>query len=509
MVAKTVSFAFAVALPLLLVRRLSQQDLGLYKQVFFAITTAMNMLPLGLGMSAFYFLPRERARQASVVVNIVAFMAAGGAAVALVLLIWPGALALLFGTPELVPLARPIGVVVLLWTVGSYLEFVTVALQDVGATTAFIVLTQFSKTSLLIVAAALFGTVSALITAAALQGVVQIIVMVIYLRRRFPNILHAFDWPMLRRQLAYALPLGLSSLVIQLQDTLHHLFVSHAFGPAGYAVYSVGVTQLPLIGVLRESAGAVMLPRINELESENKRHEIIELVARAARKLSLVYFGLTAFLLVAGHEVVLFLFTRQYEASWPIFAIAVCLLPMNAIVLDPVTRAHSERFYFLRLRLIVLGVLTAVLATRAPELGLVGVRASVFVAIATIWTIGVVRMVRLLEIGLAELRSFRPVGWIAASAIVAAGAAALVRTTAIGRPTWQVIAISGAAFGVVYAAGLRATGVVALDELTSIWLDLRRVSSGAGAILAYLRRRPRPQAPPDPNAPAPIDLVIR
>ena len=115
----------------------------------------------------------------------------------------------------------------------------------------------------------------------------------------------------------------MSSLVIQLQDTFHHLFVSNAFGPAGYAIYSVGVTQLPLVGILRESAGAVMLPRINQLESENGRLQILDLVARAARKLALVYFPLSAFLLVAGHEVVIFLFTRQYEASWPIFAIAV------------------------------------------------------------------------------------------------------------------------------------------------------------------------------------------
>ena len=164
----------------------------------------------------------------------------------------------------------------LLWTVGSFLELITVAVQDVRASTAFIVLAQFSKTALLMGAAALVGTVDALVVAALVQGVVQITVMVLYLRRRFPGFWGAFDWPLLRRQGAYALPLGMSSLVIQLQDTFHHLFVSHAFGPAGYAIYSVGVTQLPLVGILRESAGAVMLPRINQLESENGRLEILD-----------------------------------------------------------------------------------------------------------------------------------------------------------------------------------------------------------------------------------------
>ena len=101
MMAKTVSFAFAIALPLLLVRRLSQQDLGLYKQAFFVVSTAMNLLPLGFAMSAFYFLPRERSRQPAVIANILAFLAGTGGLAAVLLLIWPGFLVWLFGTPEL------------------------------------------------------------------------------------------------------------------------------------------------------------------------------------------------------------------------------------------------------------------------------------------------------------------------------------------------------------------------------------------------------------------------
>ena len=506
MMAKTISFAFAIALPLLLVRRLSQQELGLYKQAFFVVTTAMNLLPLGFAMSAFYFLPRERTRQPAVVANILAFLAGTSGLAALLLLVWPGFIVWLFGTPELAGLARLLGVVVLLWTLGSFLELITVAVQDVGASTAFIVLAQFSKTALLMGAAALFGTVQALVVAALLQGIVQITVMALYLRRRFPGFWHAFDWPLLRRQGGYALPLGMSSLVIQLQDSLHHLFVSHAFGPAGYAIYSVGVTQLPLVGILRESAGAVMLPRINQLESENGRLQIIELVARAGRKLALVYFPLSAFLLVAGHEVVIFLFTRRYEASWPIFAIAVSILPMNAIVLDPVTRAHSERFFFLRLRLIVLGVLTTVLALYASELGLVGVMAAVFTAIASIWLVGLWRMSRMLEVGRTELRAFAPVAWIAAATLAAAAVTTVVHAMVAGPPV-RVIAICAAAFGAVYATILGLSGVIAIAEVWSLLRDLRRAATGAGALFGALRRRSRPQAPSDPTAPAPVNLV--
>src|SRR5450755_2463259 len=57
--AKTAGFAFSIALPLLLVRRMDREQYGLYKQAFLIVTTAMTVLPLGVPMSAFYFLPRD------------------------------------------------------------------------------------------------------------------------------------------------------------------------------------------------------------------------------------------------------------------------------------------------------------------------------------------------------------------------------------------------------------------------------------------------------------------
>ena len=60
--AKTAGFVFSIALPLLLVRRMDREQYGLYKQAFLMVTTAMTVLPLGVPMSAFYFLARESRR---------------------------------------------------------------------------------------------------------------------------------------------------------------------------------------------------------------------------------------------------------------------------------------------------------------------------------------------------------------------------------------------------------------------------------------------------------------
>jgi len=48
--AKAVAFALGFALPLILVRSLSQTEFGLYKQVFLLLNTAITILPLGFAI---------------------------------------------------------------------------------------------------------------------------------------------------------------------------------------------------------------------------------------------------------------------------------------------------------------------------------------------------------------------------------------------------------------------------------------------------------------------------
>ena len=64
------------------------------------------------------------------------------------------------------------------------------------------------------------------------------------------------------------------------------------------------------------------------LQLERRQGEIVQLIARMMRKLAAVYFPLYAGLLVTGREFVTVLFTERYDASWPIFAVNLTLIPL-------------------------------------------------------------------------------------------------------------------------------------------------------------------------------------
>ena len=482
MSARTAAFVLSFGLPLLLVRRLDQTSFGLYKQVFLLVGTAVNVLPLGFHMSAFYFLPRETERRGEVVFNILLFhvLVAGAACLAFVLR--PTLIASLFpGSQELVAYAPALGVVLLLWVVSSFLEAIAMANQETKAATVFIVAMQLARTLLLLSAAIVFASVEALIYAAIIQGALQTVVLLVYLFMRFEGFGRRFDPKLLRTQLSYALPLGLAGFLYSMQMDMHNYFVSNRFDAATFAIYAIGCFNLPLIHILSDSVGSVMIPRVAELEKRNERREIIVLISRMMRKLAVAYFALYAFLLVAGREFIVVLFREQYLASWPIFAINLAIIPLGIITsaCDPVMRAYPEhRFFLMRVRAMLLGGLFMMLWFWTERVGLVGV-ISLVVLTNLLERIAVaVRCGKALGMTWSDFALFKDVGKLSCAAACAGVATALVRAVVVSTlPPFFVLAVCGVVFAIVYLAGVWLLKILSAGEREGASRALRTLQS--------------------------------
>ena len=483
MSARTVAFVLSFGLPLLLVRRLDQTAFGLYKQVFLLVGTALTVLPLGFHMSAFYFLPRERERRSEVVFNILLFHFVAGGAACLALVLRPTLLASLFPeSPELIAHAPALGLLLLLWVASSFLESVAMANQETKTATLFIVSMQLTRTLLLFTAALAFASVASLIYAAIIHGALQMIVLFAYLRLRFEKFWQRFEWPLLRAQLSYALPLGFAGFLYSMQLDMHNYFVSNRFDAATFAIYAIGCFNLPLIHILSDSIGSVMIPRVAELQKQNERREIVVLIARMMRKLAVPYFALYAFLLVMGREFLVVLFREQYLASWPVFAINLMMIPLGIIATayDPVMRAYPEnRFFLLRVRGALLGGLFLMLWLWTERVGLAGVIALVVLVNLIERTIIAFRCGRILGVTWREFALFNDVGKLAAAAVVAGLATALVRLVIVETvPPVFALCVCGLIFGITYLAAILLLRILSPDE-----------REGATRAFTYLQRR--------------------
>ena len=420
--ARIISFAFSFGLPLLLVRRMSQHEFGVYKQLFLLIGTAIVTLPLGFATSAFYFLPRERTRQGEIAFNILLFHAGIGGIIAITLILFPGLLTSLFNNVELSSYASPVGLLALVWILAAPLDTFAIANQETKVATVFIVSSQLVKAIVLFSAALLVGSVRALIYAAIIHGALQIGVLIWYLRSRFGAFWRAFDSSIMRRQMAYALPLGAAAILFRTYSDLHNYYVSYEFGAAAYAIYAVGCFNILLPDVVTEAVGSVLIPRVSYLQSQNQRAEIIQLLARMLRKVAALFFPLYVLLLVIGRDFITVLFTEQYLASWPIFAINLTLIPLALIpsAYDPVVRAYPEyRFFLIRVRAALLLVLIAALVFLTTRFGLVGAISAVVLVAALENVITGTKSAKVIGVTRADLLLLKDVAKIAVAAIVA------------------------------------------------------------------------------------------
>jgi O-antigen/teichoic acid export membrane protein len=436
---------------LLLVRRLDREQYGLYKQAFLVVTTAMIVLPLGVPMSAFYFLPREPTHRRETVLNIVLFHVVVGALACGALVLYPSILTAIFGSTQLEPYAAWIGVAILFWISGAFLDMIPVANDEVRLAAVFIIGIQASRALIFVGAVLLFGTLRSLLAAAILHGVIQTMVLGFYLESRFAGFWRALDWRMLRDQLSYALPLGAAGVLMAAQTDLHNYFVSNHFGPVLFAIYSIGTLQLPLMGLLQEATNSVLITRVSCLQKRGEHREIVSLLARAARKLALVYFPVYIFLMVAGREFIRVLFTSRFADSWPIFAVNLTLLPLGIVLLDPLFRAFErERYFLLRLRLALAVGLIAALWLFTARLGLLGVIAVVVATAALERTAMAIHFARLLDVAASDLVLLRDIGRIAIAALAAGVVAELTRLLLVPKGALVVLAGCGAAFALVY-----------------------------------------------------------
>ncbi len=423
--AKVVGFVFSFLLPLLVVRFLAQESVGEYRQIFQVVQNAAAILPLGVGMSAFYYLSREPDRRGATIFNILIFNTTVGVLAFAVLSIFPNLIGGLFHSAEITRLAPLVGLVIGFWISGSFLELVAVANQEPRFATAFIILAQFTKSALMIGAVMIFSTVESIVFAALAQSIIQTAVMLFYLRSRFPGFWRSFDLGFLREQLVYAIPYGFAGLLWTAQSDIQYYFVGYHFSAADYAVYAYGCFQFPLVTMLSESVSSVLIPRMSALQAAGDKREMIRLSARAMQKLSFFFLPIYLFLLITAQTFIVTLFTRNYERAVPIFSINLTVMLIYIWISDPIARAFRElgRYMLVWRSFVVVG-LVAALYYGSRNFSLAGI-IGIVVAIAFVEKVGSeIMIVRRLGVRASDARQLSGILKTAACAIAA------------GIPTW-------------------------------------------------------------------------
>jgi O-antigen/teichoic acid export membrane protein len=465
--ARIVAFCISILLPLVLVRRLTRWDYGLYKLCFQLLTSACSLLGLQVSASAYYFMPRSGEKKPHVALNIILFHFLVSAPLALLFIIYPAVVMVVFKTADVVPYIPLLGMAIVLWLVSASLETLAVANGDVGIASVLIVAIQLTKTALLMGAALLLGTVRGLILAAIVQGALQSTVMFFYLHKRFGPFWRSLDLSLFRAQLRNALPFGVGGLAYSALYDLHFYYVSHYFDPGQFAIYSVGCFQLPLLVLLIDSIRAVLIPEVARLDRRGNLSAIIEVWMNSIRHLAFFFVPMCTLLFLLRREFITVVFTSKYTDAASIFAVNLLVIMFAINLSGAVMRAFDDFRYFhakLCLALMPVAWLALYVGIRIGQLtGAIGAVALVVAAEVIITSACVARRLRM---SYQDLRYLAPVIGALKAAVIAGLLVVVFKVIVSGAPPSMILAVGSFIFGSTYLLVGSMTGAVTNDEKT-------------------------------------------
>ncbi|GIX49585.1 MAG: hypothetical protein KatS3mg131_3796 [Candidatus Tectimicrobiota bacterium] len=322
-----------IAMGMVMVRYLSKHDYGTFRQIMLLSVLVSNTVAIGIPQSLPYFIPRAASPQARkqlalqvfTVLCLLGALGAGG----LYLLRQP------LGTAfhnDALPAVAGIWCLYFLFLMPSKCaEETLIALGRITGAALLNLATVVSEFA--VVVAALVATQSLYAVLLAMLGLYGLrllaeFVILLSLEGGWPRLV---DWPVLRQQVAYSAPLGLSVLTGVLRSYADKFLISLLYVPETFAVYARGAFELPLVRVLPYTLGGLLIPKIAAAHKAGDTARIIYLWQEKARVVALVFFPLFVFSFLFAEQIVTALFTAAYAESTLIFRIYLCLLPFRIV----------------------------------------------------------------------------------------------------------------------------------------------------------------------------------
>jgi O-antigen/teichoic acid export membrane protein len=451
--ANFIKYAVGFVLPMVMVRLLTQEDYGTYQQLLLVNLMALGLLTAGLPSSVYYFYNRVEARQrGALVAQTLSMLAILGAVATAGIALGAPLIGERASNHDLATQLPLYAVAVGLMLASEHFVPFMIAQDRYGVAVWFETIETVARVATLVLPVVLGYGLRGLVVAAVLYAAARIVVRTLWLCSTGPHPLalpaSRAGW-FFRDQLAYSIPLWLSSIVAVFGGFLDRALIAGSFTPVDYAIYTVGALAIPLDVIFQGSVADVLRASLPPLVKDGNMREVARLLREAVRKLALIMVPSFVFLLGYSAEFITVLFTEQYAQSVHVFRIYLFGIPLYMLVLSLVpqvlgkTRIHLNMVVAMTIAHIALSfVLLKTIGFYGPALsgiicGYVGT--AIYLRIAS-------RLVG------APLPQMLPLPEIAKTLACAVGALGLSRLVHDITP-WKLLdlAIDGAIFAIAFA----------------------------------------------------------
>ena len=462
--------------PLVNVRTLSQYDYGVYRQFWLLFESLSAIFIMSFPNSLFYYLPRsETEKEKSIyVTQTLVFLIVMG------LLSW-GAYGILN-----VVLHEGLGAVVeqYFWAfcfftffmiVSRYMDSLFVAEKQAERQTVYHMSTNILQAMLVISLSWFTRDITFMVWGLTGFAFLKFLFTLFYTKAVYGIQLRFISMNSIKEQFSYALPLGLSSIVLILFTQTDKYIITHYLGSSAFAIYSVGAFQVPFVNIIRGSVTNITFPLMADMQKQGNYEEIVDLYQRATLKTAVLFYPIFAFLAVSAREFITILFTHQYAEAAPVFMLYLLLFVRSSVETGSILMIFKKNIFLFEVFLVgfVVNVFLSIILFK--QFGRLGVPAATVIVTYAVNIVNILRASRLLKVSFFRILPWGKMGVRLIVAVVPAVIPWLFYSN-LYIDSFKSIAGIGAIYFAVYALLSFKLGFIRWDDIKSIFGRTSRVA---------------------------------
>lgn len=350
---------------MILVRLLSVEDFGRYREFLVYATVLIGIAGFGISSSLLRFVPDDPKRgwrfvdQTALLTLASSIIVTGGAF----------ALDAVFGGRLLGDYGARVALYVFFFVNLDFWEFLWLSEKRSFAVLGYTTARLVARIAVVTITAALTKNVDAIILSLLVLEAVRLGISAIGWRARARKVEDpgAYRW---REQLNFCLPFGGALVLVTVNKSLGALFVAKMLGPVALAHYAIGVYVQPVITVLRNSLSDVLLPEM--VGGRASQTDRLELWRRSTVVAAIALVGAGVVLARFAEPLIHTFFSEKYLPAVPIFQLYLLVFLRESIDFAVPLRAVDQTGAILRSNTVALILNAALMIVLLPKWGVLG-----------------------------------------------------------------------------------------------------------------------------------------
>lgn len=339
--ANGVESGLRLLVPIALVRLMDPHEFGQYRLFWLIANTLLLLVPLGIGRSLLFFLPRSSPEERGAIVSQSLFyFTVVSLPISVCLAMAPAWLPEKITTLTEPPLV--LGAFTFVWLVSSMLNVLPNADRNIRWQAGAIAITAVVRTFIVVLVAWTTNDLQAVFLALLAFSALQCALLGYYILTRHGRHL---SWPRmsgLRRQFSYSFPFGLSGILARARRQIEQWIVVALYASSSLAIFSIAVSFNGLLSLFRSSVGNIVLPKMSKRHASGDVQRALELNNRGNLAICFLIYPFIVFLWAYADPLIRFMYTDQYLEAVPILRIYAVNMFFTSVELATVLLIYEQ-----------------------------------------------------------------------------------------------------------------------------------------------------------------------